>query len=417
MKPIILLTSGTRGDVQPIVALAKALQAAGKPVKIAAPPAFGRFVAEHGLPFAAVEGNPSELMTAPGGHSALTFDGNPLRSVRATLGYLRRAQPLYAQMLLNATQACREASALVIGLPTTWGAHLAEAFGIPCIGAFLQPVTPTAAFPAPLLPFSLSLGGGYNRLSYRIASLATWFPWMGQVNTWRRTTLGLNPLFAFDFLPRLAPLLYGFSPNVIQPQPDWPPQALVSGYWPLQSAPQPLPASLQAFLQAGEAPLYIGFGSPGVRNPHETVQMVCQAVKQAGMRAIFSLPDGAAPLAADATIYPLTQPLAHDRFFAHLAGIVHHGGAGTTAAGLLAGLPSLLCPLAMDQFFWAGRVEALGVGPRAVPQRDLSAGRLAEGLVQLKGSGIRARAQELAQKLQAEKGLETAVNAIVAASG
>jgi sterol 3beta-glucosyltransferase len=415
LKPIVFLTSGTRGDVQPLIALALGLQAAGKPVRIAAPPAFAELVTSYGLPFARVEGNPSELMMSPGGQSALTFDGNPVRSLSATLEYLHKVRPIYARMLQNATEVCKDASMLVVGLPTTWGTHIAEALGIPCLGAFLQPVTPTSAFPSPLIPSSLSLGRAYNQLTYRIASLVTWLPWTGIVNRWRRGTLGLKALFSFDFLSRLDQVLYGFSGHVVPRPTDWPENTCITGYWPLPQSQGSLIArhtTLTKFIDAGEAPVYIGFGSPGVRKPDETIMLVAEAVEQAGLRAVFSLPAGASPFSSDSFIFPLSAPVSHNWLFPQMSGLVHHGGAGTTAAGLLAGIPSLLCPLGVDQFFWAERVRALGVGPHPIPQRDLTMGKLAEGLKNLREEGERRRAEELAGKLKEERGVEQAVEMI-----
>ena len=122
MKTIVLLASGTRGDVQPYLALGMGLQAAGYRVRAATHAGFRALVERCGLDFALVDGNPTDLMTQPGGQSALTFDGNWLRSARATQTYLRAAQPLYVRMLASAWQACQGADALIIGLPTLWGA-------------------------------------------------------------------------------------------------------------------------------------------------------------------------------------------------------------------------------------------------------------------------------------------------------
>lgn len=408
MNPITFLTSGTRGDVQPVVALALALQGAGKPARVAAPPAFGAYVRAHGLPFAPVQGNPSDLMLEPGGQSALTFDGNPIRNARATLSYIRRAQPVYAQMLGSAFEACRDSSALVIGLPTLWGAHVAEALKIPCRGAFVQPVTPTREFPSPMLPFSFSLGAAYNRFSYRLAALATWLPWRETINHWREKA-GLKRLASFDFIERLETVSYGFSPLVIPAPADWPSSARALGYWTLKSR-APGPIALQSFIEAGEAPVYIGFGSGGVRSPDWMTKTVVDALQKSDLRAVFALPPGASPQGLPAAVFPLTEPVDHAWLFPRMAGAVHHAGAGTTAAGLLAGIPTLACPQTMDQFFWAGRIHALGLGPAPLPQRSLTVSALADGFLQLRDEGMKRKAQWLAEKLTTEDGVAAFAN-------
>jgi sterol 3beta-glucosyltransferase len=411
MKPITLLTSGTRGDVQPMIALALGLRKAGLPVKIAAPPNFGDWVRSFGIPFTSVEGNPSELMIARGGQSALTYDGSILRSLRVSLNYVQQARPIYTSMLSSATEACRDASALVIGLPTVWGIHIAEAFGIPCIGAFTQPVTPTGDFPSPLIPSTLSLGRVYNLLTYRLASHATFLPWRSIINDFRKKC-GLKPLVFFDFINELDSILYGFSKHVVPAPADWHHNEMITGYWPLDTDNFVVPESLKIFLSSEEPLIYFSFGSPGTRNPEATLLIIIQAVEEIGGRAVIALPQNIASINLPPFFFPLSFPVSHHWLFPQMSGIVHHGGAGTTAAALMAGVPSLAMPLAVDQFFWGKRVEMLGVGARPIPQRDLSVARLIEGLKKLQDDGIKERAMMLAGKLKDEKGVESAVTLI-----
>ncbi len=413
-RPFVLLTAGTRGDVQPIIALALGLRAAGQPVRLVAPPAFGDWITSYDLPFAPLDGNPSDLMTAPGGQSALTFDGSPLRSLHATLVFLRRARPLYARMLASAAAACRDARALLIGLPTVWGAHLAEWLGVPCIGAFTQPVTPTADFLSPLIPSAWHLGRLGNRLSYPLAAQMTFLPWRAVINAWRRQH-GLRPLATFDFTTRLNGLLYGFSRHVVPPPADWPASTHVTGYWTLPPSGDAasFPPGLEAFLSAGSAPFYFTFGSPGAREVARMLAIITWAVQQTGVRAVVSLPPDVALPSLPSCVFPLTTPVPHPWLFPRLGGVIHHGGAGTTAAGLMAGLPTLALPLAVDQFFWGQRVWALGVGPRPIAQRALTAGRLAAALHQMQDVDMKNRSGVLAKKLNAETGVTNAVSALL----
>ena len=409
MKPLVLLTSGTRGDVQPVIALGLGLQQSGLPVRLAAPPAFRVWIESYNLPFAPVEGNPSDLLTRPGGQFALAFDGNPLRSLRASFAYIAEARPIYEKMLESAWLACHNARTLLIGLPTTWGIHIAEALGIPCLGAFLQPVTPTRAFPAPLFPFTFSLGKAYNRWTYLAAGLATWLPWREIINRFRSRTLCLPPLNWHGPRPlpfgRLNALLYGFSPRLVPPPADWPPSVHVTGFWtpPLQPfSPSP---GLENFLGSGPRPIYMGFGSPGVHNPPETFALLLKAVEMAGIRAVIALP-GASPKIQSGNVHVLQETIPHDWLFPRLAGVVHHGGVGTTAAGLLAGQPSLLVPLGIDQFFWGRRVRELGLGPAPIPRRKLTASRLAAALHDLTNDNeTQKRAQTFGQSLRKENGV------------
>ena len=417
MGPIVFLTSGTRGDVQPVIPLTQRLQGNGHAVRIAAPPAFRELVESHGVPFTPVEGNPSDLMTARDGEIPLTFDGNPIRSAHSTLHYLRKAQAVYTQMLANAWKACQDASALVIGLPTIWGTSIAEKLKISCVGAFLQPLTPTRDFPCPVLPSARSWGGAYNRLTYSLAGLATFLPWRKVINDWRTRTLGLGSLPLSGQSPRpfgrMDLNLYGFSEQVLPRPQDWDTASVITGYWPLTSN-TPLDDALKAFLEAGPPPVYFGFGSPGTYQPNKIFETISQATRLAELRAVVALPKDTQVEEVPAYIHLLRGGIPHDRLFPRLAGAVHHGGAGTTGTALLAGIPSLVTPVAVDQFFWGARVSALGVGPRPIPQRELQVKNLAEGLAKMKEEGMKERARELGERLRHEDGIGQAVRALEA---
>jgi sterol 3beta-glucosyltransferase len=304
---------------------------------------------------------------------------------------------------------------LLIGLPTAWGLHIAEALGIPCLGAFLQPVTPTRAFPAPILPFTFSLGEGYNLWTYAVASLATWLPWRSILNRFRSRTLGLSPLNWRGPLPlpfgRLEALLYGFSPRLVPPPADWPPGVHVTGFWTLPPRPFTPSTRLQNFLLS-DPPVYIGFGSPGVHSAHETLALLLKAVEMAGVRAVIALP-GIPPTGLPDTVHLLLEDAPHAWLFPHVAGVVHHGGAGTTAAGLLAGKPSLLAPLGVDQFFWGRRIRELGLGPLPIPRRKLTAARLGAALRELTDDReAQERALAFGQALREEDGVTQAVTVL-----
>lgn len=406
-KRITLLSSGTRGDLQPFVALALALQERGLDVRVATHANFQPLVERFGLACTLIEGNPSELMMQQSGRGALAIQGGWLRSAQATSRFLSAARPVYARMLSSAWRACQGSDALIVGLPTIWGTHIAEALGIPCFWCPLQPLSRTAAFPSSLLPFTRSLGRIGNRLTHRLIEQALWLPWRSVINRWRRAELHASPLgiaSPYAAIER-ALVLYGFSRHVLPRPRDWPANHVISGYWFLEETTDwTPPAELLRFLDVGDPPVYIGFGSPGMRTA-TSPQIIVQALAALNLRAIVS--DDALVQRAEGTNLKLFHlaDTPHGWLFARMAAVVHHGGAGTMAASLRAGAPMVVLPGATDQFFWATRAAALGVAPAAIPQSSLSTARLINALDQaLHSRGIRLAAQRLARLSQDENG-------------
>ncbi len=409
MKALIL-TVGSRGDVQPYVALGAGLRAAGHSVTLATLEAFAPLAAERGLAFAPLRGEFLELLQTPEGKAALVGRGTPL-----TL--LRKVRPMLRRVLDDALAAAAGAELIVYHPKAMAGYSLAEKLGVPGILALPLPLmSPTAAFPSPLLPVG-SLGPALNRLSHRAMVRLSTASVRGLVDRWRREALGLPP--ARDELTlRGRPVLrlYGYSPAVVPTPADWDEHSVATGYWFLERRePWRPPASLAAFLEAGPPPVYVGFGSMTTQDAARTTRIVLEALGRAGQRGVLATGyGGLAAAALPASVYMLDQA-PHDWLFPRMAAVVHHGGAGTTGAGLRAGAPTLICPFFGDQPFWGRRVAALGAGPRPIPQRRLTAAALAEAIAAAVGDpAMRARAAALGEAIRAEDGVARAVALIEA---
>ncbi len=417
-KLIVLLTSGTRGDVQPFIALALGLQSAGYRVRVAAHASERQLVENRSLPFALLESNPSELLMQPEWESALVFERGWGGGLRASLRFMRAARPLYERMLETAWQACQGADTVIVGLPTLWGEHIAEALKVPCVYALLQPISRTTAFPSALLPFRASFGPIYNRLSHLILEQALWQPWRSILNQWRRGNLGLPKAPLLGLSPRLyaqeTPVIYGFSARVVPPPADWPAWHQAVGYWFLEHPDswRP-PQALEHFVQAGAPPIYIGFGSSAGRISKEVITLIQSTLQSTGLRAVLSLPGEVepGPLATD-LLFP-TQEVSHEWLFPRMAALVHHGGAGTTAAGLRAGVPALILPQYADQFFWGERLAALGVSPQPISLRSLNLEKIALAFSQItEDKQMGANARSLKKEILREAGVQRAVEII-----
>lgn len=407
-KTITLLAGGTRGDVQPYLALALGLREAGYHVRMATHDRFVGLIEPWGLECVRLADNPSDLFAQTGHEQALRFADQPLRTLQATWRYWRAARPVYERLVLSAWQACQNSGAIIIGLPALWATHLSDALQIPAIHGLLQPLTPTCEFPCPLLPFTVSLGATCNRWSYRIVIASIAWAWRAAIASWRET-IRLDRSVLQHHVD--APTLYGFSAQVVPRPPDWPAHHDVTGYWFLPPAPnwQP-PLDLQRFLEAGDPPIYVGFGSATLRRSSEVANLITRALRDAGLRAVALR--GRFNTAWPEQVFAIDD-VPHQWLFPRVAVVVHHGGAGTTAAALRAGAPQIVAPESIDHFFWGRRIAALGVGAPPIGPRRFTSEALSEALAHaVHDRATKERAQQLGQVIAAEEGIARAVEII-----
>lgn len=413
---ITLLTSGTRGDVIPYIALGKGLQDAGCNVRVAAPRGFANLIQSHHVPFAPFDGNPTDLMIEQGDQSPLAVGRNPIQSLRATQNFLRLARPIYREMLHTAAKACRGSDLLVHGLPAIWGAHIAEGLGIPAIRALLQPLAPTREFPSALLPFRFSLGIG-NWFSHWTVTQSIWLSWRREINHARHADFGLGPAYWLDPTLRAEshqPLtLNGFSEHVLPRPRDWNEKQMITGYWRIRGLEnlQFDESKVQRFIDSADNVVAIGFGSPGAGGYAQVIPILEEALRRVNTKAVLTLPFKWHGLIKSHNIFP-AEYVPHDWLYQRVQVAIHHGGAGTTSASLHAGIPTITLPLGVDQFFWSERIQRLGAG-LSIPQRKLNAENLAQAIIEaLNNKEMNAKAKRLGEALNREDGVQVAVNVI-----
>jgi sterol 3beta-glucosyltransferase len=414
---IAIIAPGSRGDVEPYVALGKGLSEAGHAVRLVTHENFETLVVSNGIDFWPFEGSVQEIVQNAGMRERLEA-GNFL----AVLSRMSREAQRGALNLARAGLAAGQGmDLLVAGLGGLFvGLALAEKLRLCLLQAYYIPFTPTRAYPSFLVP-SLPpwLGGTANRLSYHLARQMMWQAFRRADRTARSEALNRRPApfwgpFNSDCL-RDMPVLYAFSPSVISPPPDWGSDVHITGYWFLDPAEDwTAPPEIEEFLQAGTAPVYVGFGSMSTRNPQATGRLVLEALARAQQRAVILSGWGGLQPADLPRSAMAIDPVPFAWLFPRCAAVVHHGGAGTTAAGLRAGVPSIVIPFFGDQPFWGRRVAALGVGPTPIPRKRLSADRLARAIETAVGDpGMRQRAADLGAVIRAEDGIARAV-AVVA---
>lgn len=364
---ITCLTIGSRGDVQPYIALCKGLIAEGHRPRIATHVEFKEWVEGHGIAFAPVDGDPTELMRICIENGMFTYS------------FLKEASSKFRGwidgLLSSGWKACQDSDILIESPSAMGGIHIAEALGIPYFRAFSMPWTRTRAYPHAFAVPERKMGGAYNYITYVMFDNVFWKAISGQVNRWRKKELGLQATSLEKMQPNKVPFLYNFSPSVVIPPLDYSDWIRVTGYWFLDEGSNwTPPTELTSFITKAREDdkkiVYIGFGSIVVSDSAALTNTIIKSVLKADVRCILSKgwSDRLDRKDADEVEAPLPPEILqirsapHDWLFTQIDAAVHHGGAGTTGASLRAGVPTIIKPFFGDQFFFGNRVEDLGVG-------------------------------------------------------
>jgi UDP:flavonoid glycosyltransferase YjiC (YdhE family) len=411
---ITFFTAGSTGDIQPCILLGKGLRRAGLDVLLAAPENFAGLIRGHDLSFHPLRGDVQQIMAGETGRKFMgTASANPIRTM---LAMRKMIGPLANQMAEDALEACRGADALIsLAVFAPFGKSIAEIQGIPLINLEPTPLLPTGDFPAPGWPVQRSLGRLLNRAS-GFAMLQMIWQWYGYAVNEFRKRYGLPPLSSSSFERTLAsvPLLGAYSPSVIPHPPDWSDQVHITGYWfeELQFDWRPSP-ELEAFLNQGRPPVYVGFGSMGGDRPERIAEIVLQALEQSGQRGLLLTGWGGMDLMTVPENVFVLKAAPHRWLFPRMAAVVHHGGAGTTAEGLRAGVPTVIVPFIVDQPFWGKRIQGLGAGPAPIPAKKLNADQLAAAIqAATTDVAMSERAAALGKAIRSEDGIGNAVQVV-----
>lgn len=416
MKALII-THGTRGDVQPYIALARAMLRAGHKVLLGAPAEMAGLVERYAVPFAPLNDGTKALMDDPKISAAIENNYRGLRGKVAGVRAMRLSKPLMEKVYVDATEAADTGVDVVIhhsGLPMH---YLAEKLGVPAVPVCLQPGwVPTDSFPAPQMPAGLP--PRLNRASYALTTPALrMLARMG--DRWRSETLGL-PRRRHQHDITLRPdgehtlVLQAFSPQVLPSPLEFPDWVRTTGFWFVpETTDWTPPDELSTFLAAGEPPVYIGFGSMSGSEPARVGRTVAEAVRRAGVRAVLVTGWGGIGAEGLGEKILVLDEAPHDWLFPRVAAAVHHGGTGTTSGALASGHPQVICPFMGDQLFWARRMEQIGVAPAGQPQSRLTPEGLAQALRRaVTDETMAARAAELGAAIRAEDGVGAAVDAL-----
>lgn len=411
---IVMLIVGTRGDVQPFVAIGKRLQEDGHRVRLATHANFKDFVLGAGLEFFPLGGDPKILAGymvknkgfLPSGPSEIPVQRNQLKEIiYSLLPACKDPDP--------DTMVPFKPDAIIANPPAYGHTHVAESLKVPLQIIFTMPWTPTSEFPHPLSRVKQPVA---YRLSYQIVDALIWLGIRDMINDFRKKRLNLRRVTYLSgsySSPLDVAYAYIWSPHLVPKPKDWGPKIDVVGFCflDLASTYEP-PDSLVKWLEDGEKPIYIGFGSLPVEEPEKMTEIIVKALEITGHRGIINKGwGGLGNLAESKDFVYLLDNCPHDWLFSRCLAVVHHGGAGTTAAGLKAACPTTIVPFFGDQPFWGERVHARGLGPAPIPVEEFSLVKLVDAIRFMLDPKVKEHAVELAKAMENEDGVTGAVKA------
>ncbi|KAH8748650.1 hypothetical protein F5883DRAFT_633690 [Diaporthe sp. PMI_573] len=421
---IVIQVVGSRGDVQPFIALGNELQRYGHRVRIATHNVFESFVTGSDLEFYPIGGDPAELMAYMVKNPGLLPGMKTLLS-----GQIQTKRDMIAQILDGCWKSCIEpdrksgrpfvADAIIANPPSFAHIHCAQALGIPVHLMFTMPWSSTRFFRHPLAnirePQQIT-EATRQTLNWVSFAFVEWMTWQGigdLINDWRRT-LDLEPV-PFTEGPLLAenlciPTTYCWSPALIPKPMDWPEFIDVCGFFFREEPQYSPPTEIASFLKGGPAPIYVGFGSIVIDNPERLTEMILEAASTIGARLIVSRgwsKLGSSRESNDRVLFIDDCP--HEWLFKHVAAVVHHGGAGTAACGLRFARPTFVVPFFGDQFFWGEMVARAGAGPKGIPHKDLNVKNITDALRYCMSPEASEAALAISEKMKGDSGVKAAV--------
>ncbi|WP_200302386.1 glycosyltransferase [Streptomyces adelaidensis] len=419
-RKVLLAACGTRGDVQPFLALAVALRRHGHQPLLAAPPSYASEASAYDVDFAAIDDGPNRILNET---ATRRFIDNGLMGVRGKIAAARtvaRVKQLMIAPLRDVAAIAHDHGdvAAVVHSAAFPAQHVADMLDVPAVVVALQPGwIPTREFPCQLMPLP-KVPRLLNRSTYALVTAAQR---SREVERWRTDELGLTARrhgarrWLRDPGGGRRPVLQSFSRHVTPVDRAWGDAVRTTGFWFLPARPDwTPPRALTRFLDEGPPPVYIGFGSMTGTRARRNNALVSEAVRLAGVRAVVATGWGGIESGPPSPDILTIDQAPHDWLFPRMTAVVHHGGPGTVGAALAAGLPQVLCPHMGDQTHWSARMRALGVAPAPLTARDLTAHRLAEAIsASTTDRRLRHRAQEVAPVVQAEDGVNTAVNSLL----
>ena len=419
---IVIITLGTRGDVQPYIALGQGLKTRGHQVTLATSASFEQEILSNGLDYGFINNRMIEFIHSDVGKRLIESTTSVFALMKVYFQMANKIKPMEQAIIDDSWIATRQAKPdLILFHPKAVGAiHFADKLNVPAVLTLLQPMgVPTRSFPCAVFK-PKNVGGWYNKLTYtfmlRMSALGT----KSLTSAWRRAQ-GMqvkheSKNILFDCAGKPITVLHGFSQHVVPVPNDWPAHVKTTGYWFAETAKdwQP-PEKLLTFIKQSQsdALVYVGFGSMAGTTADRLGKLILKALQKAKVLAVIASGWGGIQIDQCPDHVLLIDQVPHDWLFPHMSAVIHHGGAGTTASAIRAACPQIICPFCVDQPFWGWRVHQLGLGVKPIMQKRLTAEKLVHAIrVATSNRKIQNTVKLYQQKLAQEDGVANAVNTI-----
>ncbi|MGE4283711.1 MAG: glycosyltransferase [Clostridia bacterium] len=410
---VAFLTLGSRGDVQPYVALAKELIKNGHEALVCTGASFKEFIQENGVDFHEATADLMAILESDEGKKV--FSGGRY-NISKMLKYAKEViTPAYRKSMDDFLDASKR-SDLIIYHPKALGAvDIANFLNIPCISMPPIPIVyPITEFPSIAVSANRNFGPFLNKLSYKATSLGE-SPYMKDINDFREKSLHLSKRkageFAFKVNRKDIPIIYPISPFLFKEVDSWKNRVFLSGFLFLDIGETKLDDELEDFLKSGAKPIVVSFSSMPLKDPKVFKDKIIEALKETGNRAVVLTGVSGMTFENQENIF-CVKKAPHKLIFRKAKGIIHHGGVGTMSEALLSGVPQLIIPFTVDQPFWANRLYSKGYTTRPLRERNLEVSDLVKALKEMENDKYVRNAEEIKNIIESEKGLENAANYI-----
>ncbi|MFN8579124.1 MAG: glycosyltransferase [Candidatus Sericytochromatia bacterium] len=411
---ISIITLGSRGDVQPYLALGLGLKEQGFNVKLLANENFKEFISDFNIDFHPIRGNVHELVNSEAGKDLLE-SGYSIKFIKKFTNIMSEYFDNFFDDMLEGTKG----TDFIIFSPLCFVAQqVAEYLGVKSMTANLQPFNRTNELPSFMFPETFSFIPKYNLMTHLVFEQAVWQSVRHTVN--KNIVKKLNrPKIGFwgrrNELEKLKfPMIYGFSKYIIKRPNDWNKNHKITGYWFLDTQKNFKPEKeLLKFLDTDKKIIYAGFGSMVNRNPEETSNMIIKSIKGLNVKLIIMTGWGGLSISDNYEDIHVVNQIPHDWIFPKINAVIHHCGAGTTSATLRAGIPSISVPFFGDQPFWSNQIYKLGLSTKPINRKDLNSSNLREAIIEsIANDNLINRAKIISKKINSENGISNAVETI-----